>query len=363
MLSSLQRFNSLVRDILEMHTWELPLKILHVTECLNAGVLTAIESVIRANPQHEHSLLWSSHSDSPEPSKDQILLVSQNALKWNGNLVEKFFQLRKVIRTTEPGLVHYHSSIAGFLGRLFNQRSLTWYSPHCFSFQRLDISTSKRMLFLLAERILSVRTGVFVAHWPVEIKLMKKLNPRVSIAFIPIVDFQTCKSQTELTNTSRIRIICVGRFRPQKDPYMFIGIAQRLKNTNLDFTWVGSLTDEDSSLLDSLGIQYFQWLDSEQLAQIYAESWLTLVTSSWESGPLTFYESISKGTPVLVRDIEALEWLNVTKFKTIDEACVQIQNMLNDDNIRRVLFNLEIEQTHHIFSSFTQTFPSYPLSD
>ena len=339
------------------------MKILHVSDCFNAGVLTAIENVIHTNPQHDHCLLWSSHSDSPEPSKDQLFTVSQNTHKWTGNLVEKFFQLRKVVRETKPDLIHYHSSIAGLLGRLFNQRSITWYSPHCFAFQRLDISKSKRMLLLLAEKILSLNTGVFVAHWPVEIKLMKKLNPRVPISFIPIVKFQQHKPCKELVNTSRIRIICVGRFRPQKDPDMFIGIAQRMKNSHLEFTWVGSLTEEDSSLLDSLGIKYFQWLDSEHLAKVYSESWLTLVTSSWESGPLTFYESLAHGTPVLVRDIEALEWLNVTKFKTIDEACAQIQNMLDDNKIYGDLFNLEIEQTYNVFANYSQNFSSYPLSD
>lgn len=339
------------------------MKILHVSDCFNAGVLTAIENVIRANSQHEHSLLWASHSDSPEPTKDQLFSICQNANKWIGNLPKKFLQLRKVIRENKPDLIHYHSSIAGLLGRLLNKRSITWYSPHCFAFQRLDISKSKRTLFLLAEKILSHRTGVYVAHWPVEIKLMKKLNPGVPTSFIPIVKFQDYNPYEGLGSTSRMRVICVGRFRPQKDPDMFIGIAQRMKNTQLEFAWVGSLTKEDCSLLDSLGIKYFQWLDSEKLAQIYRESWLTIVTSSWESGPLTFYESIAHGTPVLVRDIEALEWLNVTKFRTIDEACAQIQNMLDDNKICEDLFNLEIKQTYNVFANYSQNFSSYPLSD
>ncbi len=339
------------------------MKILHVTDCLNAGIFTAIENIVRANPQHEHSLLWASHSDAPDPSKDQLFSLSQNGIKWDGNLAIKCLQLRKVIKKTKPDLVHCHSSIAGLLGRLFNQRSIIWYSPHCFAFQRLDISITKRRLFSLAEKILSLRTGVFVAHWPVEIKLMKELNSKVPIAFIPIIKFQEYELCNEMVKKNRIRIICVGRFRPQKDPHMFIEIAQRFKNTDLEFTWVGSLSAEDCSLLDSLGIKYSQWLDSEQLAAVYTDSWLTLVTSAWESGPLTFYESISHGTPVLARDIEALEWLNVTKFKTIDEACWQIQNMLDDNKVRKDLFNLEIEQTHRVFANHAQTFSSYPLSD
>jgi glycosyltransferase involved in cell wall biosynthesis len=337
--------------------------ILHVTNCFNAGVLTAIENLIHENPQHEHFLLWSSHSDSPEPSKDQLLPFSQNALKWNGNLIEKFFQLRRRLREIQPDLIHYHSSIAGLLGRILNQRSKSWYSPHCFAFQRLDISKSKRMLFFLAERILSIRTGVYAAHWPVEIKLMRRLNPRIPISFIPIVKFRDFGPFVQPIHTNRIRIICVGRFRPQKDPDMFIGIAQRMKDSNLEFTWIGSLTEEDSSLLDSLGIKYFQWLDSEQLAQVYSETWLTLITSAWESGPLTFFESISHGTPVLARDIEALEWLSVPKFKSIDEACVQIKEMLANDAIRRDLLNREIQQTSKVFANYSQIYSSYPLSD
>lgn len=81
--------------------------------------------------------------------------------------VRTVFRLRATLTALGPDVVHLHSSFAGFLGRLSTLFALPkaafFYSPHCISFMRRDISTVKRLAFVGLERIACARTCLYVA--------------------------------------------------------------------------------------------------------------------------------------------------------------------------------------------------------
>ena len=66
-------------------------------------------------------------------------------------------------RRYQPDLIHLHSSWAGLLGRLvpLGRRKIV-YTPHCYAFERRDLSQVVRIGLWLVEKILSRRNaGVF----------------------------------------------------------------------------------------------------------------------------------------------------------------------------------------------------------
>ncbi|MFS8630836.1 MAG: glycosyltransferase, partial [Bacillales bacterium] len=61
-------------------------------------------------------------------------------------------QLKKLLKELNPDLIHLHSSKAGVLGRLansllFSNKKQIFYTPHGYSFLRLDVSATKRKLY------------------------------------------------------------------------------------------------------------------------------------------------------------------------------------------------------------------------
>ena len=71
-----------------------------------------------------------------------------------------------------------------------------------------------------------------------------------------------------------------------------------------------------------------EWLSQDSVANFLRSSSLLLVTSAWESGPLTVYESLSFGTPVVWRNIPANGFLGWNHGNTSEEVALTVLNFL-----------------------------------
>lgn len=328
------------------------MKVLHVSDSFNAGVRHGIESLVSQNPQHEHFLLWASHSDSPAPTSQDLNSHFKSTWMWKGNLVKKYIQLLRLIPLLGIDGIHLHSSIAGALGRLIPRKISKMYSPHCFAFQRTDISKFLQKTYLLAEYLLSKRKCALALNWPIEVQLAEKYFGRSEIVFIPIVDLGEIQRTTLRPNIDAFRIVTVGRIRPQKDPHF---LSQALKNRpglRDKIIWIGSGDSDLSSMLENSNVKVIPWMRQDDIWNTETKFLATCIPSSWESGPLTLFESLSAGYPVICRDIPALNLYGFQTFHSPTDFAQGLERILESEGFRSELFRSQVETIVEVFRIF-----------
>ena len=70
--------------------------VLHVTDCLNAGVGKILQEILDNSNSESFFLLWDSHSDSPVFNLTSNV-GSERKIKWNRGTRTRSIQLRKIV--------------------------------------------------------------------------------------------------------------------------------------------------------------------------------------------------------------------------------------------------------------------------
>lgn len=337
------------------------MKILHVTDAMNAGVSEGIFTICKVTSKHDHYLLWSSHNDSPTVSESSLHTIFQDFWKWEGNIFQKLNFLAKLNKELKPDIIHLHSSIAGVYGRLLKLNSIIIYSPHCYAFQRKDISIFSKLFFYLCEFILIFRTSATGVCWPIEEKYVRTYLKSSKILQFPLINFQHILSAELNKNYSNNIFYSLGRIRPQKDPKFLLKVISKLRPyENFSFFWIGEGDLKLAKALVSNNVKIIPWQNKEDIWKNSQNMNCTLISSKWESGPLTFYESLSNGIPVIVRDIPAFDFMEFPKATTPNEFSLLIKKISNDEKFRKSLFDHQIKA---VINSFKPWFDQYSTSD
>jgi glycosyltransferase involved in cell wall biosynthesis len=325
------------------------LRILHVSDSFNAGVQHGIENMVNQFPQYEHLLLWAAHSDSPSPEIDYLNEVFHSSWYWRGGFVNKYFQLNKLIASQNVDLIHLHSSVAGVIGRLIPSSVPKMYSPHCFAFQRKDISFLYRFFFLLAEFLLANRKSLLALCWPIEIEIAKKYLRNSSIVFMPIIDLRKFEDVLLKPKKEGSKILCVGRIRPQKDPEFLTLATQFEPMLSSKIVWIGSGDLKLKLLLTNAKIHVIAWMKKDEIWAGRNDYIASCIPSSWESGPLTLFESLSVGMPVICRSIPALDIYGFLTFQNPKDFARAVRNVVESDKFRSDLYDHQIKTVIETF--------------
>src|SRR4051812_31696479 len=161
--------------------------VLHVTESYGAGTASAIARFAKSVPEAEHHLIKRTREDSAVRN-DDALFASIVELPAPG--VRAVRKIRRTARELRPSVIHVHSSLGGALGRaaiLNSPARRVVYSPHCYSFERLDLPGWSRTVFRWLEAMLAFNTTVTAACSQREAQLARKLRPRARAVFVPNV--------------------------------------------------------------------------------------------------------------------------------------------------------------------------------
>ncbi len=333
-----------------------------MTDCLNGGTLTAISNLVTAYPLHTHSLLWDVHADSPGPNAIEINQMTSNSYNWTGNLLQKILTLRKIVKQINPDLVHLHSSRAGLLGRLFSQGFQIAYSPHGFGFMRKDLPFIIRRGIYVIEKLLSFRTDWYVANWPLDTVQMQQLNKKVSVRFVPLIDTNFSNYRFNSLVGHHKRVIGIGRITAAKGIEEFTSLSSDpliFKSSNVKFIWIGSFEETGFTEQSTSRVEFINWLPKESLNRLIQSSIVLIVSSKWESGPLTFYESLRQGVPSIVRNIEAFYWLDSNKFNSAKDASATLTLILSSESERRKMFQSQVKQVEKTFYDLMNRYPEY----
>jgi glycosyltransferase involved in cell wall biosynthesis len=211
------------------------IKILHITQSVG-GVETYLKQIFSTIDHNKFEVvLVGTVSDLLEPYCIKYNVRFQR-LKMSRGLnpildIRSIFQLARIIKKEKPICVHLHSSKGGFLGRiatkLASHKSL--FTPHGLSY--LSFSGFKRMMFFFLELIGKKYTyKIHAVSFSEANKLVYELGHKRANIFVVqnaiiIKDAVSMIDKCKHKLTASLKVGTIARLTPQKNPLLFIEIA------------------------------------------------------------------------------------------------------------------------------------------
>ena len=287
---------------------------MHVVEAYGGGVAAAISDYVADAPGHRHALVYADRSEAlVEPAAGDDFLWRR---PMRDGHVRRLLDLRALMRSAGAGtMFHAHSSLAGVYVRvaaLGLRRLRTAYTPHCYGFERRDLSRPVLAGLYAVEKALAlVSPGTVIAACsPRELQLGSRLRRRSQGVLVPnIAPTPGGPRSLRRPPPGRLVLVGAGRLSPQKDPGFFLDCVLALRQAGAEVTarWLGDGDAEMRADLEAADVVVTGWLSRGDLARELGEADLYLHSGWWEGFPITILEALTAGTPVLVRDIAAMQ--------------------------------------------------------
>lgn len=292
-------------------------KVVYVVESFGAGVYTFLTELSNSIiDYYEVVIIYSVRTETPQnfendfSSKIKFIKIDMcRGLSPYKNL-RSLLSLKKIFKREKPDIVHLHSSIAGFLGRIacfsngFNMDKV-FYNPHGFSFLKGNESKFKRKLFYTLERFASRLGGCTVGCSPSEYEKALEISDNC-ININNGIDTNKIDELIKENNFKRnhikkdhIKIGTVGRICYQKNPELFNDIAKSFSSYN--FIWIGD--GELMSKLVSDNIKVTGWKKRVEVVKELLDVDIFILTSKWEGLSISLLEAMYLGKPVIVTNV------------------------------------------------------------
>ena len=288
------------------------IKVLHLSLSHGGGVISAMETYISNSLFAEHSLVAVNDESCQVDFSDQVKLSKRYDVKLN---FKGLLDIYKAVKEINPTYIHLHSSHAGAIGRiLFPFHKNIIYTPHCYSFERTDISSVLRIVFYSVEWLLALKPTLVAGCSPREVELANDLG---------ISSFKRTKNNVFLTNYSmpttvwdessykNKSVVMVGRICPQKDAQFFIDTYNILRNldSEIKFYWLGNGSSEDVN-----------YLTMNELLN----SSLYFHCAAWEGNPMSILEVAAMEVPIVSREIRSIKSLGLTHISPTEKGCAEL---------------------------------------
>lgn len=214
------------------------------------------------------------------------------------------FQLRSIIRQTNPDLVSLHSSKAGLLGRVAARLAgkPVVFTVHGWSFTP-GIAEPQRTLYAVLERFLArlVDRFICVSDWSFNLGLENGIpGDKMTMIHNGIPD--SVESFPQAKADSGFHVVMIARFAPPKRHDLLVKAAANLDAVHIHFIGEGPLRGRVGHLASELGIadrvhfHGYQPGAEQDLEQYDA----FVLLSDHEGFPLSTLEAMRAGLPVIV---------------------------------------------------------------
>ncbi|MDU1846684.1 MAG: glycosyltransferase [Niallia nealsonii] len=227
--------------------------------------------------------------------------------------VKCLIKIIKLINNIKPSLIHCHSSKAGLLGRIaaFILRKKALYTPHAYYAQNINLGKIKRLLYILFERALSKLTykTINVSYGENRFAIKNNIvNEENSIVILNGLKKPELNDKSWEKNDDFI-VGNIARVDTQKNPYLFISIAEYLIKENLDISFVfagdGPLFNEVKAYvkkkkLDSK-ITFTGFTDKP--IEVLSKFDVYLSSSNYEGLPYSVIEAMALKKPLVLTDV------------------------------------------------------------
>ena len=235
--------------------------------------------------------------------------------------IKGFFELYKLIKNRKPMVVHTHLSKAGTLGRMAAFCAGVPTRVHTFhgNIFKGNYSKKKIKMFILIERVLArISTHIIAISEkqkqelidyniakPEKIKVIK-LGFDFSNTLADESHKGLFRNQYNIPADATI-ISIIGRITYQKNLYLFLDIAEKLKEHNIYFPIIGDgdLRQDIQNEIDKRGLSPKVFITGfvKDLKPIYADTDIILLTSHFEGTPVTLIEAMANGKIILSTNV------------------------------------------------------------
>jgi glycosyltransferase involved in cell wall biosynthesis len=281
------------------------------------------------------------------------------------------------VRNFKPDLVHCHSSIAGFLGRLAVRNKVpTIFTAHGWGFNdyvgpvsRFAAAAAEKMAAYYTAKIICVSeftknlalkhkiapAGKFVVvHNGIEKFALSEIalrnqaarslqNGKIPEKFYAPQEFLTGYTPEKKAKVAgeKLKIVFVGRFAEPKEPEILVraytSLDESVKN-KAELLIVGEGPKREALLkliaADTGGaIKLLGRLSRSEVLKILAEADISVLASKWESFGLSALEAMSASVPVVVSRVGGLPEL-------VDESCGILVEKSDEKGMKEALEKL-----------------------
>jgi glycosyltransferase involved in cell wall biosynthesis len=308
------------------------LHILHVSEAFGGGISSAVIDYARRTPEFDHTLLVTRRRG--EDIAESVPGLER--LELRPGLRRSVADIRDACRRFRIDVVHAHSSYAGVYARLAvsgPDAPAVVYSPHCFAFERTDLSARSRFAFRAVERVLAGRTTAVVTVGRHERSLAERTIPGRPALTVPHLPSEVGTS-TPPRPDGPLTVGTVGRLCAQKDPGFLCELIRAMRRDHpgaqVRWLWIGDGEPDRRREVESLGVEVTGWMPREEAVAALAGVDAYLHTGAWEGFPVAVVEAAAAGVTVVARRIDALVGEGVPNtFSDVDGLAAAIADMVD----------------------------------
>lgn len=284
-------------------------KLLHIVEAMGGGVFTYIVDLSnKLCDEYDIYVAFGVREQTPENYEEyfdkRIKLirvknfVREIKLNKDGPAI---LEVRKIVSEIKPDIIHLHSSKAGVIGRMFVSSSYKkFYTPHGYSFLMEDVSSVKKNMYYIIEKLMGKTKCTTIACGKGEYEETKKLT-KDAVCISNGIDFDGIKADidrakklsynTEATDKIKKKaftVVTLGRICEQKNPELFNEVAAKLPEVK--FVWIGD--GELRNELVSDNIEITGWLERDMALLKAMQGDAFILTSLWEGLPISLLEAM-----------------------------------------------------------------------
>ncbi|SOE00409.1 glycosyltransferase family 4 protein [Blastococcus haudaquaticus] len=309
-------------------------RVLHVVQKFSSGVGSAIAQYTHTVSEVEHHLLSGTPVDAEGDLAQQGDFASVHRM--DGGHVARIRRVREVIDELRPDVVHAHSSHGGAYARLAvsRRRAHLVYTPHCYAFERRDVSGPVRAGFWGLEALLALNTSAVAACSPREWQLARWLTHGAPRHLVPNIAPLHRPSRPDERGTTRL-VVGGGRLSPQKDPAYFLRVVHQLREARpgVRAVWLGDGDPSWRASLEDDGVEVSGWLPRDAVTEVLGAADLYLHSARWEGFPLMVAEAAALGVPTLVRRLPCFAGVPAALTLTADPQVDAAVSLLDDDAV------------------------------
>lgn len=338
------------------------LKVLHIINCLTiGGAEILLVNTLTPGGLQEHAdniLVYLQGTSELETRVDPRVKIYCLNYKGILSLPSTFLKLRKIIKDNKVDIIHSHLTPISFYTNIARPKNVPQVHTLHIAYST-DFDTRRELLMLERKLYYNKKDCniVFLSDFT-KADFLKTIKFRgqsfVLNNFIADHFFDHQPKHYQGSEAKGLKVIAVGNFRDQKNYGYLLKIFEHLKNHNIHLDIYGGGTPESykQQIIDN-GLNIEVKGPFKNIEKVIAGYDLFIMSSTNEGYPLSVFEAMAAGVPLLLSDIAPLKTIvhdNALYFRldNAKEAAGILLNILEnkiDINSMAVKAKLYAEKT------------------
>jgi len=297
------------------------IRVLHVVASEDGSAASALRDYLSSTGHLEHWVLASQGSFSAlhVPQRSGLIRV----VPLPEGIRARIRSVAETFEKVRPHRVHAHSFDAGVYVRLSRAvpTSSIVYSPHCYRFERRDISVGARAFNVFAEFVLAPRATAVAACNLRELNLAARLNRTGQIVHVPHAPSHASLEPMDVPRVRRSEplVAAMGNVCAQRDPDFFLRTLTAA-GAGASWVWIGDGDPRYKKRLEEAGVCVTGHLPRRNMFRLLRSADVYVHTAAWEGSCDTLLEAAATGVPIAARSIPALQAMRITGLATTPET-------------------------------------------